>query len=85
MEASHCFSPSVGCDQTGLILPVAEYGRSEGIAITGGYVYRGADLSFLSGRYLYGDYGSGKIWSLVDGGGGSYTPVIPPKNNGVQK
>ncbi|MCU7827469.1 MAG: PQQ-dependent sugar dehydrogenase [Candidatus Thiodiazotropha sp. (ex Myrtea sp. 'scaly one' KF741663)] len=75
MEASHCFSPSIGCDQTGLILPVAEYGRSEGIAVTGGYVYRGADLSFLSGRYLYGDYGSGKIWSLEDNGLGGYTPT----------
>ena len=29
MEGAHCFSPRTGCDETGLQLPVAEYGRPE--------------------------------------------------------
>ncbi|MCU7845683.1 MAG: PQQ-dependent sugar dehydrogenase [Candidatus Thiodiazotropha sp. (ex Monitilora ramsayi)] len=72
MEGNHCFSPSTGCDQTGLILPVVEYSHTEGIAVTGGYVYRGSDLPFMVGRYLYADYGSGKIWSLESSGSGGY-------------
>ena len=42
---------------------MAEYGRNDGCSITGGYVYRGHKLSWLSGKYLYGDFCSGKIWS----------------------
>ncbi|MDX1546094.1 MAG: PQQ-dependent sugar dehydrogenase [Rhodothermales bacterium] len=64
MEGTRCFDPSSGCDPEGLLLPVAEYGRSEGISVTGGYVYRGADVPALAGRYVYGDFGSGRIWTL---------------------
>jgi glucose/arabinose dehydrogenase len=49
---------------TGLRNPVLVYGRSEGNSITGGYVYRGPSLPGLSGKYVYGDFGSGRIWAL---------------------
>jgi glucose/arabinose dehydrogenase len=64
MEGAHCFRPPDGCDTSGLVLPVAEYGHQLGCAIIGGYVYRGAAAPPLAGRYLYGDYCSGRIWSL---------------------
>ncbi len=64
MEGFHCFSPGSGCDRTGLVEPVAEYGRADGCSITGGYVYRGARLPSLYGAYVYGDYCSGRIWAL---------------------
>lgn len=64
MEGKHCFLPSSGCDTEGLILPIHEYGRSEGISITGGFVYRGPSLPELVGRYIYADYGSRRIWAL---------------------
>ncbi len=65
MEASHCFNPRQGCDQTGLVLPVAEYSHDEGgCSITGGYVYRGTQYPVLNGAYFFGDYCSGKIWAL---------------------
>ena len=64
MEGAHCFSPQSRCDRTGLELPIAEYGHSEGCSITGGYVYRGSRLPMLSGAYVYGDFCSGKIWGL---------------------
>ena len=64
MEGTICYSPSTGCNQTGLELPVWDYGRDEGIAVIGGYVYRGSTLTGLQGRFVYGDYGSGKIWAL---------------------
>jgi len=64
MEGSHCFNPREGCDQTGLILPVAEYSHAEGCSITGGYVYRGSRFPQLSGQYFFADYCLGTIWSL---------------------
>jgi len=64
MEGNSCYEPSSGCDQVGLILPVAEYGHDMGISVTGGFVYRGSDITELQGRYIYGDFGSGRIWSL---------------------
>ncbi len=47
-----------------LVFPVAQYGRSQGYSVTGGFVYRGSAVPSLRGRYLYGDFGSGTIWSL---------------------
>jgi hypothetical protein len=32
--------------------------------VTGGYVYRGHKLAAAVGRYFYGDWCSGEIWSL---------------------
>lgn len=64
MEGKHCFEPSSGCDTEGLQLPIAEYGRSEGVSVTGGFVYRGTTVEKLIGKYIYADYGSGNIWSL---------------------
>ena len=64
MEGNHCFSPSSGCDQTGLELPIVEYSHADGCSITGGYVYRGRGLPSLLGAYVYADFCSGKIWGL---------------------
>ncbi len=67
-EAAHCFSPSSGCPEEGFIDPVSEYGRGDGGSITGGYVYRGSAAPDLYGKYIYGDFSSGRIWALtVDG------------------
>jgi glucose/arabinose dehydrogenase len=63
------------CALTGgsAINPVAEYGRNEGSSITGGYVYRGSDLSMdYDGAYIFGDYVSGRIWALFPDGNGDY-------------
>ena len=44
---------------------MAEYSHADGsCSITGGYVYRGKALPALRGRYVYGDYCSGNVWSL---------------------
>src|ERR687897_1957398 len=51
-----------------LVQPVAQYTHGDGCSVTGGYVYRGSNAR-LRGRYIYGDYCSGIIWSfkLADG------------------
>ena len=66
MEGFHCFSPSSGCDTTGLILPVVEYEHVDGTgrSVTGGYVYRGTKLDRLYGIYIYADFMVGTIWGL---------------------
>ena len=69
-EGAHDFETD-GCSNNLFIDPVAEYGRSEGQSITGGFVYRGAAIPDLVGRYVFGDFGSGRVWSLrPDGAGG---------------
>jgi glucose/arabinose dehydrogenase len=47
--------------------PVAEYERSVGTTVTGGYVYRGRAIRGLAGRYVFGDFTSGRIWHIVAG------------------
>ncbi|MGQ0572471.1 MAG: PQQ-dependent sugar dehydrogenase [Armatimonadota bacterium] len=73
MEGAHCFRPATGCNTAGLRLPIAEYGRSGGCSVTGGYVYRGSRLPDLAGRYLFGDYCSGRLWSLHETSSGRWT------------
>jgi quinoprotein glucose dehydrogenase len=46
------------------IAPIHEYGREDGISITGGIHYRGAAVPQLQGKYIYGDWGFGTIWAL---------------------
>jgi len=60
--------------QIGLELPVWEYTHAEGIAVIGGYVYHGSTLGGINSKYIYGDYGSGKIWSI------QYNGVNTPVN-----
>lgn len=51
-----------------LIQPVAQYTHAEGCSVTGGYVYRGTAIPRLAGRYVYGDYCSGRVWSMPANG-----------------
>ena len=49
--------------------PVAEYAHAtEGCSVTGGFVYRGAAVAALRGRYVYGDFCSGRLWTLAAAG-----------------
>jgi glucose/arabinose dehydrogenase len=47
-----------------LLPPVAEYVRSVGTTVTGGYVYRGMAIPGLAGKYVFGDFGSRTIWNI---------------------
>lgn len=49
------------------LAPVAEYAHTDGrCSITGGYVYRGANIGALRGTYVYADYCTGEIFALND-------------------
>ncbi|PZA06641.1 MULTISPECIES: sorbosone dehydrogenase family protein [unclassified Meiothermus] len=62
-EGRQCYTPSSGCAREGLVDPVLEYDHSQGNSITGGYRYRGRAMPALKGAYIYGDFGSGRIWA----------------------
>jgi len=48
-----------------LVSPIFVYNHSEGsCSVTGGYVYRGRAVPAAAGRYFFGDYCSGIVWSL---------------------
>ena len=63
-EGAHCFEPATGCSLMN-VDPITEYDHTVGVSITGGYVYRGNDLPALQGQYLFGDFASGRIWSVA--------------------
>lgn len=63
-EGTKCYKPANGCASEGFIDPIYEYGRDEGVSVTGGYVYRGAQIPVLKGWYVYADYAMGTIWGL---------------------
>src|SRR5262249_49804701 len=58
---------------TPLTEPMVDYGRSTGVTVIGGYVYRGRALGpNYYGRYFLADTGSGHLWSVgwgIDAGG----------------
>ena len=75
MEGRHCFAADP-CDQTGLVLPIAEYDHSTGdCAVIGGYVYRGEAYPALVGGYLFGDECSGRIRAIAADGPDEQDPV----------
>ena len=68
-EGSVCYNPASNCGTTGangeaLVDPLVEYGHDVGAAVTGGYVYRGAKIPALVGRYVFADYVSSRVFSF---------------------
>lgn len=66
-EGQACFPPERPCTDpadAGLQDPVYVYGHEEGASITGGFVYTGLALPALRGRYVFGDFVSGRIWAI---------------------
>ena len=64
MEGNHCFLLKKDCDTGNLIKPIAEYAHKYGCSVTGGYVYRGSKIKELYGKYIFGDFCSGTIWTI---------------------
>ena len=64
-EGAHDYNTACGANAGSAIDPIAEYSHSYGHAVTGGYVYRGSAIPALAGRYVFGDYQSGRIWQVA--------------------
>jgi glucose/arabinose dehydrogenase len=54
-----------GCAAPGLTAPIVAYphGAGGGVSVTGGAVYRGAQMPELYGKYVYADFANGRIWA----------------------
>jgi glucose/arabinose dehydrogenase len=68
-EGTHVYEDKDPNPAGSLVMPVYEYSHDEGCSVTGGYVYRGEAVPAAQGRYFFGDYCSGTVWSLVLEGG----------------
>lgn len=62
-EGARCYLPDP-CEPTGMLDPIWEYPHEEGRSITGGYVSTAPDLPALQGRYVFGDFVTGRLWAL---------------------
>ena len=53
---------------TDFVPPRDGYGRTSGVSIIGGFVYRGTGLPNLNGSFIFGDYVSKRLWSVANDG-----------------
>jgi glucose/arabinose dehydrogenase len=52
------------------VRPIYTYSHAAGrCSVTGGYVYRGKSVAAAQGRYFFGDYCTGEVWSYRSGQG----------------
>ena len=68
-EGTHCtgLDPAL-CTPANFVAPILQYDHSGGrCAIIGGYVYRGSAAALPAGTYVFGDFCTGEIFSLVSG------------------
>jgi glucose/arabinose dehydrogenase len=75
-EGFECYADE-NCQDADIDWPVFAYGRDLGIAVTGGYVYRGEAIPALTDKYLLGDYGTGYMWMLTPEGDGAFAASEP--------
>ena len=66
IEGDLCHTGDVGCVCTapGFSPPLHVVNQPTAQSMTGGYVYRGRAIPSLRGRYVFGDFVTGKVWSL---------------------
>ena len=85
-EGNHRYLPQTTCDSVGsMTFPLHEYAGFDNnggnrASVMGGFVYRGLLHPSLYGHYVYGDYASGKIWTLKRHADGAYTNVLQTPN-----
>jgi glucose/arabinose dehydrogenase len=67
LEGTHPYPPDASApdDPDRFTPPLFEYDRDAGKSVTGGYVYRGSEIPWLQGTYVYGDFVDGRIWGLT--------------------
>ena len=72
-EGTHNFNFSANCQGLTFLDPIFDYDHSQGDAtVIGGYVYHGTNIAALAGNYVFGDFISGRVWSLAQNGQGQW-------------
>lgn len=63
-EGTQTYNSNCGPNAASSLPPIAEYGRTAGQSVTGGFVYRGTAIPALAGRYVFGDFVTGRVWHI---------------------
>jgi len=64
-EGTHPFSSACSANGAALTPPIFDYSHTTGdFSITGGFVYRGSQIPALVGYYVFGDFVSGRVYTL---------------------
>ncbi|HEY4817034.1 MAG TPA: PQQ-dependent sugar dehydrogenase [Candidatus Acidoferrum sp.] len=72
-EGTHNFNFSANCQGLTLVDPIFDYDHSQGDdSVIGGYVYHGTNITALAGNYVFGDFISGRVWSLAQNSQGQW-------------
>lgn len=73
-EGAHDFNTSTAnCQTATFVDPIFDYSHASGDeTVIGGYVYHGSNISALAGNYVFGDFISGRIWSLAQNSQGQW-------------
>ena len=68
MEGTRCFHQQ-NCDPSDYTSPALTYSHDVGLSVTGGYVYRGAEIPEIQGTYFYSDWVSSwtRSFDFVEG------------------
>lgn len=64
MEGTNCYNNSNCANRSDLVRPIFEYGRGDGVSVTGGFVYRGERYPSMRGIYICADFGSGNVFGV---------------------
>jgi glucose/arabinose dehydrogenase len=62
-EGPVCFNPSTGCPSEGILPPALSIPSPSTSSITGGVFFTGTPSSAYNGAYIFGDYGTHRIWA----------------------
>lgn len=80
-EASEPFNLNNCPDESEFTDPVLTIEQGPDCSVTGGYVYRGSDIPLLDGIYIFGDFCSGRVYTLTENSGIWESERLPDVNN----
>src|SRR5690606_23077803 len=76
-EANNIYVPEACVSGTDYVAPIASYSHSQGCAVIGGYVYRGSQIEWLYGKYVFADYCQSRLSYIDDDGQVVHTATLP--------
>jgi glucose/arabinose dehydrogenase len=72
-EGTHPFNMTPNCQTQTFLDPIFDYDHSNGDeTVIGGHVYHGSNVSALAGNFVFGDFISGRVWSLAKNSQGQW-------------
>ena len=67
-EGSHRFAEDRAAGPHPVTFPTLEFSHAEFRSLSGGVVYRGKNFPGLTGAYVFGDFGTGRVWAAKHDG-----------------